>query len=50
MVRSFIKDSECMEHNAIQLNLAGMKTFYVLKPSEYLEAPMPFVVLQNEAF
>jgi len=38
-----------MEHNAIQLNFAGMKTFYVLKPGEYLEVPVPFVVLQNEA-
>jgi hypothetical protein len=38
-----------MEHNAIQLNFAGMKTFYVLKPGEYLEGPVPFVVLQNEA-
>jgi hypothetical protein len=40
--------NECMEHNAIQVNFAGSKTFYVLKPSEYLEGPMPFVVLQNE--
>jgi hypothetical protein len=40
--------NECIEHNAIQLNFAGMKTFYVLKPGEYLEGPVPFVVLQNE--
>jgi hypothetical protein len=37
-----------MEHNAIQVNSAGSKSSYVLKPSEYLEVPMPFVVLQNE--
>jgi hypothetical protein len=40
--------NECMEHNAILINFAGMKTFYVLKPGEYLEGPVPFVVLQNE--
>ena len=26
--------NECIENNAILINLAGMKTFYVLKPSE----------------
>jgi len=40
--------NECIENNAILINLAGMKTFHVLKPGECLEGPMPFVVLQNE--
>ena len=40
--------NECMEHNAIQVNFAGIKTFHMLKSGEYLEVPMPFVVLQNE--